>query len=45
MIFIEMNVEIKNHPEIEAITEGRYTPYLASRDNLLGGRAFYSLKR
>ena len=24
-------VEIKNHPEIEVITEGRYTPYLASR--------------
>ena len=36
-------VEIKNHPEIEVITEGRYTPYLASRDNILGGRVFYIL--
>ena len=36
-------VEIKNHPEIEVITEGRYTPYIASRDNILGGRVFYIL--
>jgi hypothetical protein len=38
-------VEIENHPDIEVIKEGRYTPYLASRDNILVGRVFYILKR
>ena len=42
---LKILVEIKNHPKIEFITEGRYTSYLASRDNVLGERVFYILKR
>ena len=36
-------LKLKKYLEIEVTTEGRDTPYFASRDNIWGGRVFYIL--
>jgi hypothetical protein len=42
MIFEARERNLISH-EINVITDSRFTPYIISRDNLLGGRVFYNL--